>query len=138
MANQKTQSVIHRLTEYRRQIEELMELIAGKHSLTRQEKAEARSRMKALKERLKEDHRSGNTLKGKAEMTRVEKQHFYPAVHEAYCHIRSAWNSHPIDSEWFDQLYDCQVEINFSINQLETGERHLFAFLSDADIDKGT
>jgi len=113
------ESVIERLRKYRDDINELMDLIAGKRYLKPEIKRKAQELMKALKENLKRDYKKGATKRGEEKMTKLELQFFHPAIHEAYTRIQSRWNSNPITSHWLDQLYSANIDIEHYLGQLE-------------------
>lgn len=111
--------VITRLTAYRDRLGVLMDLIGNKTHLAPDERVKAQEQMKSLKESLSEDYRYGSSAKGREEMNECERAYFYPAVHEAFTEVKSRWNSDPIRSNWFSELYAAQMDINHLLRQLE-------------------
>jgi hypothetical protein len=119
MSDRERDDVVKRLTEHRDRIQDLMVLIANKTSLPLEVKTEARERMRALKEALKADHKQGALVKNAAEANRFERAYLYPAVHQASTVFRSRWNSDPIRSGWYSELYEARIDIEFPLRSLE-------------------
>jgi hypothetical protein len=95
----------------------LMDLIADP-PLTRATRAEARAQFKAIKGALAAAYRRGATARGRVRMTADEKAFLHPAVHEAGCEIWARWNSDPVKSRWYGQLYAAHFEITYYLGQL--------------------
>jgi hypothetical protein len=123
MSNPAGQSVIQKLRQFETQLQQLMELLANKSHLSPEEKIRAQEQMKIIKEGLKGEYKRGATASGQAEMNRYEKAYLHPAVHGASTQIRVRWNSDPISSRWFSELYAAHVDISYYLHQLETSEK---------------
>jgi hypothetical protein len=111
-------SVMERLKSYSRRLDEVMKLVMGNSFLSPAEKAKAQQLYRAVKEDLKRDYEAGSTRRGEAELTSAEKAYLHPAVHKAYCHLHSGWNTNPVSSKWGDQLYTARSDINLMLAQL--------------------
>lgn len=60
----------------------------------------------ALKSRIKEYYKKGDSLKGRSQMSPVERQWFWPAIHEAYVKApnvssRRTWNDGLHDIKYY-------------------------------------
>jgi hypothetical protein len=122
MSEAERQDVIQRLRRYADQLQELMDLISDKSSLTREEKTRAQTQMKAIKEALNDEYRRGATARGQAAMNPYEDAYLHRAVHQASTQIRARWNSDPINSNWFSELYAARIDITYPLHQLENQE----------------
>jgi hypothetical protein len=112
------QNVAKRLRAHRDRIDKLMSLISSASCLLKPQKAEAQALMKSVKRNLRADYSSGATVRGHNRLTPAERAYFQPAVHEASTKLRARWNSNPIRSNWYSDLYDARTDIEFFLNQL--------------------
>jgi hypothetical protein len=63
----------------------------------------------ALKSRLKEYYKKGDTQEGKSQMSRVERQWFWPAIRDAY--VRAPNLGSP--RTWLDALYNIKYSLSY-------------------------
>lgn len=122
MSDVEREDVIQRLKKYRDQLQGLMDLIGDKRHLSLDEKSRAQAEMKALKESLNADYKYGSSARAQDEMNDCERAYFYPAVHQASTQFQARWNSDPIRSNWFSELYAARVDITYALHQLEARE----------------
>ena len=112
--------VIQRMRSYSKRMTEIMDLIGDNQRLSPADKERIQGLYTSLKADLKADYKRGDTKRGQEEMTKIEKAYFHPAIHEAYCDLRAATNSHPINSNWRSELYAAHFDIGHLLSQLES------------------
>lgn len=122
MSERERQDVIQKLRRYAGQLQELMDFLSDKPTLTREERTQAQAKMKAIKEVLNDEYRRGATARGQAAMNPYEEAYLHRAVHQASTQIRARWNSDPVNSNWFSELYAAHVDITYPLHQLENRE----------------
>ena len=112
-------AVITQLRAYSSRLDEIMNGIGDKRQLTPSEKTHLQNLLTSLKSDLNAEVKRGNTISDRKELNRFEEQYLHPAVCEASVAIRVKTNSHPIKSNWYSELYDAQIDIDFLLHQLE-------------------
>lgn len=117
MAGNERQEVLDRLNAYEARIRDLLTLLDG-IPLPREKVDEARTQMKAFKEKLDADYHRGSTVSGKATLNGVERAFFQPAIDGAATTIRVRWNSTP-SKDWCSELYSALTDIKHFRRDLE-------------------
>ena len=117
MTGDEKQSVIDRLTAYKKRFDDLLALLQNL-PLERNDKTRAQQMLKTLKDSLENDYRAGDTNRGQQRMTEAERRYFHPTVHQAYAEIHVRWNTVPND-QWFSQVYGAQINITHMLHELE-------------------
>ena len=118
MSKQEAIPVIMALSEFKKDINELMDLIRDKRAISIDEKTECQSKLKALKEKLKHAEKTGTVDGAKRSLSHYESTYFQPAIMPALANCNVATNSHPINSNWFSCLYDMDTDITYFLRQL--------------------
>jgi hypothetical protein len=107
---------IEALRKYRNDIDAIIKLIRPPVDRARQERAQGL--LKELKRHLNPDYSARNTVRGRAEMSDVEKQYFLLAIYEAKTRIMVNYYSKP-DIRWHGDLGSAKASIEFYLDQLE-------------------
>lgn len=110
--NKAASDVIRELRRFRDDIDEIMNAIGDKTSLSGEEKERLQDLFKSLKSRLKEAAK-------RAPSNEFESAYFEPAVNSASANLHIATNSHPIKSNWHHALHGIHIDITHSLIQLE-------------------
>jgi len=110
--------VAEKLRAHKDRISNLMTVVENPALLTAPQKARAQAQMKSIKEKLNADYALGATVGGQKRLSAAEKAYFHPAVHHASTAIRARWNSNPMRSNWYAELYEARIDIEFFLNQL--------------------
>ena len=79
---------------------------------------DAQEKLKALKQNLENEYKKRSTVKGKKNMTEVEKQYFLPAIHQTFAYLTIRVNSNP-DEKWVMELKRAEQEIKYYLNALK-------------------
>lgn len=105
-------AVVEALRTFENRINEILERLEGKRSVSRDEKEQLQALLTTLKSDLKAaaKHSPSN---------QYEDAYFSPAVRSAAANLTIAVNSHPIDSKWYSCLYGVRIDINHMLSQLE-------------------
>jgi hypothetical protein len=107
------------LASYLAEVEELMQLVQDSNSMTIDQVSNAQGLLKNLKTCLKRDFELRQSAEGNRKMTEVERQHFAPAIHQAFADFRIRIGSRP-SREWLSALYNMRITLG-----------HAFAGLKD-------
>lgn len=118
MREQEAIPVIMALREFEKDINELMDFLGDKKTISINEKTECQLKLKALKEKLKNAAKTGTVDGAKKPLSHYESAYFQPAVRSASANCNVATNSHPINSNWFSCLYDMDIDITHLLHQL--------------------
>ncbi|MDD3466567.1 MAG: hypothetical protein PHE67_05385 [Campylobacterales bacterium] len=118
MSKQEAIPVIMALSEFEKDINELMDLIRDKRTISIDEKTKCQSKLKTLKEKLKHAAKTGTVNGAKRSLSHYESAYFQPAIMSALANCNVATNSHPINSKWFSCLYDINIDITHFLSQL--------------------
>jgi hypothetical protein len=119
LQKREAKDVILALRIFANDIRELMDAIADRTSISRDEKEDLQSKFKDLKARLKVAGNLGTVDGTKRPLTRFESAFFQPATHSASVNCLVAVNTHPIRSNWFSCLYGMEIDIQHMLGQLE-------------------
>jgi hypothetical protein len=118
MNEQEAIPVIMKLKEFKKDINELMDFLRDKKTISINDKIECQSKLKVLKEKLKYATKMGTVDGVKRPHSHYERAYFKPAVMSASANCNIAINSHPINSNWFFCLYDMDIDITHLLDQL--------------------
>lgn len=113
--------VIESLRSFQADIQEIMNPLGDKNSVSMDEKLTLQVLLTSLKERLKAASKTGTVDGSKRPLTPYEQAYFEPAVSSAIANCNIAVNSHPIKSNWFSCLYGMEMDITHLLYQLEEG-----------------
>ena len=111
-------AVLEQLRSYSDRMTTIMDLIADKHSVTREEKEHLQELLTSLKSDLSADAKRGSTIRGEAELNDIERAYLYPAVFQASADILVATNSHPIKSNWLSEMAGVKIHIDHFLHEL--------------------
>ena len=99
-------------TWYRDRLNELMDFLKDKRGLSAAEERQAQEKLRTIKDRFKGDRKTAASVRKCAAMTDVERE-YHRVVADAATRIHVKWNSHPLRSRWYDELYDCGGDFDF-------------------------
>ena len=114
-----TADVIAALRSLEAQINEIMERIGERRTISPSEKAELQAKLATLKADIKAAAKLNKVHDDRLPQTETERHYFEPALRGAVANFRVATNSHPITSNWHGCLYDVRIDINYFLYQLE-------------------
>jgi hypothetical protein len=112
------QRVADALRRFRDRLEEIMTLI-DKKTLSRDETEQARALLQSLKADLKRAAHDGKIDAGRGLPNYFERDFFAPAVRAASANLNARVNTHPLNSNWYSNLYGVQVDIGHPLANLE-------------------
>src|SRR3990172_4551074 len=88
--------------------DKLMLCIGDKKFLPRHELSEAREQFKSIKETLNTVYKDLQ----RQQLNELERRFFVHAVAKARTKLHARWNSNPITSRWFGELYNARDDLN--------------------------
>lgn len=112
-------AVILALRVFRDDIRQLMNAIADRSSISRDEKGDLQAKFKDLKGRIKRASRVGTVDGEKRPLSQFESAYFQPATQSASANCLVAVNTDPIRSDWYSCLYGMEMDIEHLLGQLE-------------------
>ena len=118
-AREHATEIIQALRVFARDTRELMDAIADRSFIPREEVMELQAKLKDLKGRLKQAAKRGTVDGSRRPLTHQESAFFQPAVQSAAVNCSVAVNTHPIKSNWFSDLYGMEIDIQHLLGQLE-------------------
>jgi hypothetical protein len=113
-------AIISALRAFREDIRELMDAIADRAFIPRDEKSELQAKFKDLKGRLKKASHLGTVDGAKRPLSQLESAYYQPATQSAFVNCLVAVNTDPIRSNWHSYLYGMEMDIQHLVGQLET------------------
>jgi hypothetical protein len=111
---------IAELQSYLDEIKTIRKLFKAEGILSRDDKARIKDLVKKLKDRFRADIKPRDTVRGKEQMSRVERDIFFHFIHGAfYNHVNLIKLNSAPDKSWVGNLYDATIDINFALDQLQ-------------------
>lgn len=112
------QTVAAQLRELLSEVEWLRERIISGRRLTSADQQEMTERLTLLKERLQNEHKRMDTLRGQAELNDAEKAFYSRTIHKAFVALSIRRGSKP-GPKWRDRLYATRLELRYTLDQLD-------------------
>ncbi|QYY82787.1 hypothetical protein [Pseudomonas germanica] len=81
--------------------------------------ASLQSRLKSIKEEIKNAAKHGTMSRRKQEQTRLEEMYFGPGLRSASANFRLAVNANPKSDKWGRELYDPVGDLSYTLHNLE-------------------
>ena len=100
-----TEPEIAKLKDFDNRLASMLTFLEGKQTLTHFEKQDLQQQLTNLKRDMKMEAKC--------------KSNISSIVNEAVCRIQVATNTHPINSNWFSDLYSARADIRFAIHRNE-------------------
>jgi hypothetical protein len=119
MLSKEEYDVRNALREYKACIDEIMNFIAEKKTITRDEKDWLQGLITPLKADIKAAAKRGKVKDDRLPQTQAEDAYFSGAMLRASANFSVATNSHPIRSDWLSRFYNVEMDINQFLCQLE-------------------
>lgn len=107
------------LRSFAARMSEILELLDGRQRVTADEKLHLQELFRSLKADLKTEADRSRTTRGEAELNEVERRYVNPAVFQASANNNVAWNSHPINSDWYSELFGARTDLTYFLHELE-------------------
>jgi len=104
--------VIAALKAFINRIDQMLELISEKSSITNIEKKDLQALLRDLKNDITDALKRRTVKETRSPQNIYESNFFEPAVRNGHAFLKIKINSHPINSNWFHSL--CKVRIDFS------------------------
>jgi len=111
------QSVIDRLRDLERRINEIIDLI-GDRTLRGAEKQRAQELLRQLKDLFNAEHKRMSTARGEAALSQIERTCYAPVIAEAKTRISVKTNSIP-NHQWINDLHSARIDVTHMLHQLE-------------------
>lgn len=111
-------SCLKRLKYLYDQIEKITDLFKNRRRLFGADRELAQQLLKWLKDEIKSDYKNMSKVTYENTMSDIEKEFYFPTIHEIFTIIRVKTNSIP-DTNWLNQLFEAQEELHYIIPQLE-------------------
>lgn len=119
MLSKEEYDVMIALREYKARIDEIMDFVAEKKTITPDEKDRLQGLITPLKADIKAAAKRGKVKNDRLPQTQAEDAYFFGAMLRASANFSVATNSHPIRSNWLGCLYNVEMDINQFLCQLE-------------------
>lgn len=110
--------VFSKLRKFEEHITQILDQIGDKRSITDQEKEQLQRSYRTLKSDLSREVKRSETIVGSESLSEFESAYLIPAVSQAIGELVAATNSHPINSDWYSQLYAARIDLQFFLRQL--------------------
>jgi hypothetical protein len=112
-----TQDCILKLQKLSADIDKICSLFDSKGSVNRENVELARGLLHGLKELLRTEYESRDKVSTHQNMSSVERDFYFPAIHEAYTRIHVKSNSIP-SGKWHMELLDAQSSLKYYLLDL--------------------
>lgn len=111
--------VILALRRYEELLNEIVDAIGDRTSMSPFEKADLQNKLSSVKEEIKSAAIRNKVRADRGPQTPMERHYFEPAVRGASANFRVKTNSNPITSNWIACLSSVRIDISHFLYQLE-------------------
>lgn len=111
--------VITALRTFEARINEIMDRIGERRTISPSEKVELHAKLASLKADIKAAAKRNKVHEDRLPQTTIERHYFEPALRGASANFRITTNSNPITSNWQGCLYNVRIDIAHFLYQLE-------------------
>ncbi|MCZ6541262.1 MAG: hypothetical protein O6704_06390 [Nitrospinae bacterium] len=116
------ESVEQELLRFEEKVDRIVGFFDSRGHISRNAVAEVQSLFRELKEDLKSEYKSMDTIRGQASLSDIEDQFYQPAIRDAWANTRISsipWNSQP-NQQWCDVLIEVSDYMSYWRNNLKS------------------
>ncbi|MCA8034879.1 hypothetical protein LGM46_18105 [Burkholderia arboris] len=117
------QLVTTALRNFLQRIDEIIELLEGRTRISDDERHHVQSLYTSLKSDLKAAAKTGTVTGKNRPMTETESAFFDGTVRESAAFLRAPTNSHPIKSNWVNDLIGIRVNFSHALSEISAYKR---------------